>query len=285
MLTSATSLIHLLQSDMTILILVSGTIGLFIGSFLNVVIYRLPKMMEIELKQICHPEESTRTQFNLASPASSCPHCNRKISALENIPVLSYCWLKGKCRHCKKSISLRYPMIELLSAISTALSFWHFGYSFTAVAASIFLLALITLTAIDLETHLLPDTITLPFLWAGLLFNLNEGFIDIESAVIGAALGYLILWGVCWLFKLLTKRDGMGHGDFKMHAAIGAWFGWQALPAIIFLSSLAGSIVGLIMIATPKFNRNSQIPFGPFIAGAAIVMLFLGEQVSRIYLG
>lgn len=285
MLASVTPIINLLQSDMTILIGVSSIIGLMIGSFLNVVIYRLPKMMEIEWEQNCSEEKPLERKFNLASPASSCPHCSHRISAIENIPVLSYCWLKGKCSQCKKSISLRYPAIELLSALSVALSFWHFGYSFTAIAASFFILALITLTAIDLDTHLLPDTITLPLLWLGLLFNLNEGFVDINSAVIGAALGYLILWSVYWLFKLITKKEGMGYGDFKMLAAMSAWFGWQALPAVILLSSLAGSIAGLTMITFGKSHRNSQIPFGPFIAAAGIIMLFSGAQISRIYLG
>ena len=285
MLASVTPIINLLQSDMTILIGFSSIIGLMIGSFLNVVIYRLPKMMEIEWEQNCSQEKPLERKFNLASPASSCPHCSHRISAIENIPVLSYCWLKGKCSQCKKSISLRYPAIELLSALSVALSFWHFGYSFTAIAASFFILALITLTAIDLDTHLLPDTITLPLLWLGLLFNLNEGFVDINSAFIGAALGYLILWSVYWLFKLITKKEGMGYGDFKMLAAIGAWFGWQALPAVILLSSLAGSIAGLTMITFGKSHRNSQIPFGPFIAAAGIIMLFSGAQISRIYLG
>ena len=285
MLASVTPIIKLLQSDMTILIGFSSIIGLMIGSFLNVVIYRLPKMMEIEWEQNCSQEKPLERKFNLASPASSCPHCSHRISAIENIPVLSYCWLKGKCSQCKKSISLRYPAIELLSALSVALSFWHFGYSFTAIAASFFILALITLTAIDLDTHLLPDTITLLLLWLGLLFNLNKGFVDINSAVIGAALGYLILWSVYWLFKLITKKEGMGYGDFKMLAAIGAWFGWQALPAVILLSSLAGSIAGLTMITFGKSHRNSQIPFGPFIAAAGIIMLFSGEQISRIYLG
>jgi len=285
MLASVTHIINLLQSDMTILIGFSSIIGLMIGSFLNVVIYRLPKMMEIEWEQNCSEEKPLKRKFNLANPASSCPHCSHRISAIENIPVLSYCWLKGKCSQCKKSISLRYPAIELLSALSVALSFWHFGYSFTAIAASFFILALITLTAIDLDTHLLPDAITLPLLWLGLLFNLNEGFIDIRSAVIGAVLGYLILWSVYWLFKLVTKKEGMGYGDFKMLAAIGAWFGWQSLPAIILISSLAGSIVGIAMMTLGKYHRNNQIPFGPFIASAAIVILFSDSQISRIYLG
>jgi leader peptidase (prepilin peptidase)/N-methyltransferase len=285
MLALTTPITNLLQSDAAILSAVAGMIGLCIGSFLNVVIYRLPKMMEIEWKQNCSPEESPETKFNLATPASSCPHCGHRISTTENIPLFSYCWLKGKCRHCKTSISLRYPIIELLSALSTALSFWHFGYSLTAVAASVFILALITLTAIDLDTHLLPDAITLPLLWLGLLFNLNEGFIDIRSAVIGAVLGYLILWSVYWLFKLVTKKEGMGYGDFKMLAAIGAWFGWQSLPAVILISSLAGSIVGVTMMTLGKYHRQHQIPFGPFIASAAVVILFSDSRISRIYLG
>jgi leader peptidase (prepilin peptidase) / N-methyltransferase len=285
MLAFTKTMIESLQSDMSILISVAFLFGLIIGSFLNVVIYRLPKMMETAWNHNYSPETPVKTKFNLATPSSRCAHCNHHISATENIPLISYVWLKGKCRHCKTSISFSYPLIELLSGLSIALIFWQFGYSFTAVAASVFVLALITLTMIDLNTHLLPDIITLPLLWLGLLFNLNEGFTDLPSAVIGAATGYLLLWFVYWCFKLVTKKEGMGYGDFKMLAAIGAWFGWQTLPASILISALAATLAGSAMIVFGQPHRNSHIPFGPFIAISGILLLFFRPQVLGIYLG
>lgn len=285
MLSFAKTIIDLLQSDMFVLITFATILGLVIGSFLNVIIYRLPKMLEIAWKKNCDLEKQPESKFNLASPPSMCPYCNHRISATENIPLLSYLWLKGKCRHCKTSISFRYPLVELLSGLSTALSVWHFGCSFTAVAASIFILALITLTTIDLNTHLLPDIITLPLLWLGLLFNLNESFADLHSAVVGAMLGYLLPWSIYWLFKLVTKKEGMGYGDFKLLAAIGAWFGWQALPASILISASAATLAGGTMIVFGQHHRNSHIPFGPFIAVSGILLLFFRPQVLGIFLG
>lgn len=285
MLSFAKPIFDLLQSDLTTLIAFASVLGLVIGSFLNVVIYRLPKILEATWKENCSEVNPLKSKFNLATPPSRCPHCQHHISVTENIPLLSYFWLKGKCRHCKTCISLRYPLIELLSGLSTGLSVWYFGYSLTAVAAAVFILALMTLTMIDLDSGLLPDIITLPLLWLGLLFNINDGFIDLSSAVIGAALGYLILWFVYWLFKLVTKKDGMGHGDFKMFAAIGAWFGWEALPASIFLSALAGTLTGVAMMTFSQQHRHSQMPFGPFIAGSGILLLFFRPQILGIYLG
>jgi leader peptidase (prepilin peptidase) / N-methyltransferase len=277
--------ILLQSSEHSMLITLAGILGLVIGSFVNVVIYRVPKMMEIAWEQNTSAGELPKTKFNLATPQSKCPHCGHKITSTENIPVLSYLWLKGKCSKCKNSISIRYPLIELVCGLSTALCFWQFGWSITAIAAVVFVLALITLTMIDLDTYLLPDSITLPLLWLGLLFNLNQTFVDIHSAVIGATLGYLILWSVYWAFKLATKKEGMGYGDFKMLAAIGAWLGWQALPAIILIASLTGSMIGIAMITFGKHKTNNQIPFGPFIALAGFLLLFLGSKISVIQLG
>lgn len=266
----------------------SVVIGLMVGSFLNVVIYRLPKIMEREWKNSClelqGSEPETLPKYTLAHPRSACPHCGHKISALENIPVISYCFLKGKCRGCKAHISLRYPIVELTTGVLIGLVSWKFGYGSAAVFAWIFTFALITLTMIDFDTQLLPDDITLPLLWIGLLFNLNQGFTDLSSAVIGAMAGYLILWSIYWLFKLVTGKEGMGYGDFKLLAAIGAWFGWQLLPAVILLSSVLGAVIGIGLIVLTKHGRETPMPFGPFLAIGGIAALFYGQQLAGFYL-
>lgn len=281
--------LSLLQQQPPLFIGFSVVIGLMVGSFLNVVIYRLPKMMEREWQRGCaelHGEEiAEQPKFNLVTPRSCCPHCQHKISALENIPLLSYLALRGKCRACKQPISLRYPLIEALTGMLAGLISWHFGYSGMAVAAWVFTFALIALTFIDFDTRLLPDDITLPLLWLGLLFNLNGGFTDIHSAIIGAVAGYLSLWSVYWLFKIITGKEGMGYGDFKLLAAIGAWFGWQLLPAVILLSSLAGSIIGIGLIVLARQKRDIPIPFGPYLALGGICALFFGAELSTLYLG
>ena len=280
---------NLMQAEPTFFIFVSVVLGLMIGSFLNVVIHRLPKMMELEWQHNCEEmqgnEPTETSKYNLVVPRSACPQCGHKITALENIPVISYLFLRGKCTGCKAAISLRYPLIEALTGVLTGLISWHFGYSAMAVAAWVFSFALITLTFIDFDTHYLPDDITLPLLWMGLIFNLNGGFTDLHSALIGAIAGYLSLWSVYWLFKLVTGKEGMGYGDFKLLAAIGAWFGWQLLPAVISLSSLAGSIIGIGLIVLTKHGRNVPIPFGPYLALGGIAALFLGPQLSAFYLG
>lgn len=278
----------LLQQNQILFISVSVLFGLMIGSFLNVVIYRLPKMMEqewhnncLELQGKALPENK---KFNLVSPRSTCPHCAHPISALENIPVISYLVLKGRCRACKKPIGLRYPAIEILTATLLGLVSWKFGYSYTTLFAAVFVFALITLTFIDFDTQLLPDDITLPLLWLGLLFNLNYGFTDLKSAVIGAMAGYLVLWSVFWLFKLLRGKEGMGYGDFKLLAAIGAWFGWQLLPAVILLSSTLGALIGIGLIVLSKRDKNIPMPFGPYLAIGGIAALFYGQQLANFYL-
>jgi leader peptidase (prepilin peptidase)/N-methyltransferase len=284
-----TDLLDLLREEPAFFIAVSVFLGLMVGSFLNVVIHRLPKMMEQEWRRNCQElqgqELAQEVTYSLVAPRSACPGCGHKITAWENIPVISYLFLRGKCSGCKTSISLRYPLIETLTGVLAGLISWHFGYSAIAVAAWIFTCALIALTFIDFDTQLLPDDITLPLLWLGLLFNLNTGFTDLHSAVIGAVAGYLSLWSVYWLFKLATGKEGMGYGDFKLLAAIGAWFGWQLLPAVILLSSLLGSIIGIGLIVLAKRGRNVPMPFGPYLALGGIAALFLGPQLSKFYLG
>jgi leader peptidase (prepilin peptidase)/N-methyltransferase len=284
-----TDLLDLLREDSAFFIAFSVLLGLMVGSFLNVVIHRLPKMMEQEWRRNCQEiqgqELAQETTYSLVTPRSACPGCGHKITAWENIPVISYLFLRGKCSACKTSISLRYPLIEMLTGALAGLISWHFGYSAMAMAAWAFTCALIALTFIDFDTQLLPDDITLPLLWLGLLFNLNTGFTDLHSAVIGAVAGYLSLWSVYWLFKLATGKEGMGYGDFKLLAAIGAWFGWQLLPAVILLSSLLGSIIGIGLIVLAKRGRNVPMPFGPYLALGGIAALFLGPQLSKFYLG
>lgn len=266
--------------------------GLMIGSFLNVVIHRLPKMMEQEWLRQCQelqnpdttPAEETGSKYNLVAPRSACPNCGHKITALENIPVISYLFLRGKCSGCKTPISIRYPLIETVTALLAGAIAWKFGVSGFAVAALIFTFALIALTFIDFDTQLLPDDITLPLLWFGLLFNIGGGFTDLQSAVIGAMAGYLVLWGIYWLFKLITGKEGMGYGDFKLLAAIGAWFGWQLLPAVILLSSVVGSVIGIGLMILAKRGREVPIPFGPYLALGGIAALFWGPQLARLYL-
>lgn len=272
----------------TLFMTLSVIFGLMVGSFLNVVIYRLPKMMErewhrgcLELQGLAIPET---TKFNLFTPRSACPKCAHKISALENVPVISYLALKGRCRGCNTSISARYPVIEALTGALIGLVSWKFGYGSTAFFAWFFTFALIALTFIDFDTQLLPDDITLPLLWLGLFFNLNTGFTDLKSAVIGAIAGYLILWSIYWLFKLITGKEGMGYGDFKLLAAIGAWFGWQLLPAVILLSSVLGAVIGIGLITFAKRGRETPMPFGPFLAIGGVAALFFGQQLASLYL-
>ncbi len=283
-----TPITTIFSNDPAIFITFSVLLGLMIGSFLNVVIYRLPKMMEREWHNNClelqGKEVPAQDKLSLSFPRSACPKCNHQISALENIPVVSYLFLGGKCKGCKTKISMRYPLVEALTGVLLGLVAYEFGYSTTTIFAWIFTLAMITLTFIDFDTQLLPDDITLPLLWLGLLFNLNGGFADLKSAVIGAAVGYLILWSVYWLFKLVTGKEGMGYGDFKLLAAIGAWFGWQLIPAVILLSSVLGATIGIGLILMRGKTGNTAIPFGPFLALGGIAALFFGQQLASFYL-
>jgi len=277
------------MQDPLIFAIVASVLGLFIGSFLNVVIHRLPRMMErdwhaqaAELRGEPVPETE---RFNLATPRSRCPHCGHTISAMENIPVVSYVLLRGRCRHCGAGISKRYPIVEVITAALSGYAAWHFGYGLAALGALLFIWTMVALTFIDLDAQLLPDDLTLPLLWLGLLFNLGDTFTDLPSAVIGAMAGYLALWSVYWLFKLATGKEGMGYGDFKLLAAIGAWLGWQILPLTILLSSLVGALVGMALIVFARHGRNVPIPFGPYLAAAGVIALFWGESLTNHYLG
>ena len=283
------SFISILQDTPSFFISFITIIGLMIGSFLNVVIYRLPEMMKRNWLQQCAElrGETIESQptFNLITPRSACIHCGHKITALENIPIISYLALRGRCSQCQAHISLRYPVVEAITAFMSGFVAWCFGFSFITIATLILVWALIALAIIDLNTQLLPDDITLPLLWLGLLVNMGNGFTDIHSAIIGAVAGYLSLWLIYWGFKLITGKEGMGYGDFKLLSAIGAWLGWSMLPLVILSSSLVGASVGIGLIIAAKLKKNIPIPFGPYLVGGALIALFWGEKLNHAYFG
>ncbi|WP_025916314.1 A24 family peptidase [Herminiimonas sp. CN] len=267
----------------------AGLFGLLIGSFLNVVIYRMPKMMQRESDNYVAHESGRNLphtdRFDLMLPRSACPHCGHRIGALENIPVISYLVLRGKCASCHAPISARYPVIELLTGALSALLIWRFGGGLAGLSTLLFAYLLIAMTFIDADTQLLPDDLTLPLLWAGLLVNLNGTFVPLPDAVIGAAAGYLALWAIYWLFKFATGKEGMGYGDFKLLAALGAWLGWGMLPAIILLSSVVGAAVGIFLIVFTRRGRDNPIPFGPYLAAAGMIALLYGKYITENALG
>ena len=271
------------------LVTLAALLGLLVGSFLNVAIHRLPKMMERDWQEQCAELRGETAPpaapLSLVSPRSRCPKCGHSITALENIPLVSYLFLGGRCRACRARISLRYPAVEAISGILSGYAAWRFGPSWAAAGAIIFVWCMITLTFIDFDTQLLPDNITLPLLWGGLLLNLGSTYADPKSAVIGAMAGYLALWSVYWGFKLVTGKEGMGYGDFKLLAAIGAWLGWQMLPLAILVSSMVGAAIGISLILFARHGRNVPIPFGPYLAVAGIVALFWGKPLTQHYLG
>jgi leader peptidase (prepilin peptidase)/N-methyltransferase len=274
----------------------AGILGLLVGSFLNVVIYRLPKMMERDWRQQCVEflgDDSIKddakksigpTKFNLVTPNSTCPSCGHKIKPWENVPIVSYLFLRGKCSACKTSISLRYPIIELVTGILSAVAIYTFGANATGLACLIFTWCLIALTMIDFDTQLLPDSITLPLLWLGLIANSYGLFTSLDSALWGAIGGYISLFSVYWLFKILTGKEGMGFGDFKLLGALGAWLGWQMLLQIIMLSALAGAVIGISMIVIRGRDKNIPIPFGPYLAIAGWAALMWGHNINQVYL-
>ncbi len=283
-------LIEQLQQNPSFFLFAIAILSLTVGSFLNVVIYRLPVMMEREWKQQCHdlfgsqaPEEENET-FNLFLPASQCRGCGHKIRSWENIPILSYLFLKGRCSGCGAIISPRYPIIEFATGLLSVIVAWHFGFSWQTAAALLLTWSLIALSMIDFDHKLLPDNIVLPFLWIGLLVNLNGLFTDLPSAIIGAMAGYLSLWSIFWLFKLVTKKEGMGYGDFKLLALFGAWLGWQYLLQIVLLSSLVGALVGVSLVLIFGRDRSIPIPFGPYLATAGWISLLWGEEINQAYL-
>ncbi|MBQ4665077.1 MULTISPECIES: prepilin peptidase [Aeromonas] len=264
--------------------------SLMIGSFLNVVIHRLPIMLEREWQAeylgYFNPETQPQQEdrYNLMVPRSACPHCGHAITAMENIPLLSWLWLKGRCRECQAPISARYPLVELLTALLSLVVAATFPPGWALLAALLLTWVLVALTFIDLDKMLLPDQLTLPLLWGGLLFNLAGGFIPLADAVIGAMAGYLVLWSLYWAFKLLTGKEGMGYGDFKLLAALGAWLGWQALPIVLLLSSLVGAFIGIGLILLRNHHQNKPIPFGPYLAIAGWIALLWGDTITRWYL-
>ena len=269
--------------------LVTGTLGLMVGSFLNVVIHRLPTMLERDWTRQCRDllhlgNGEEREVYNLVRPRSHCPACKHKISVLENIPVFSYLVLKGRCSSCANRISPRYPVIESLTCLLTVLVCWQFDYGFHALFAMLFTWALLALSVIDFDHQLLPDDITLPFLWIGILLNMYGVFTDVYSSLYGVIAGYGVLWTVYIVFKVLTGKEGMGHGDFKLLAMLGAWTGWQMLPLIILLSSMLGACVGLTLILMKKLDRTRPIPFGPFLAFAGWIALLWGDDIMSTYL-
>lgn len=267
-----------------------GLFGLMVGSFLNVVIYRLPKMLEQSWKHGCEesigitPTAFSPEKFNLWGPRSRCPNCAYVLSAVENIPVLSYVALRGRCRHCKQPISWRYPMVEILTAALSVLVVYHLGVQWKTLYALLFTWGLITLTFIDFDKQILPDDITLPLLWLGLSVNAFALFASPQSAILGAATGYLSLWSLYWIFKFLTKKEGMGYGDFKLFALIGAWLGCKMLLLVILMASLLGSVVGITLILVRRHNKNLPLPFGPYLSFAGFVALLWGERVIEWYL-
>ena len=282
-------MLELLTQERWALLTTALVFGALIGSFLNVVIYRLPVMMERdwedELAFAQDKEPTQRERFNLITPRSRCGQCGHLITALENIPMLSWLVLRGKCSACGTRISARYPLVELATALLFMACAWAFGPTLQTLAAMLFCAVLVALTGIDLDTQLLPDQLTLPLLWIGLLLNVFGLFARLPDAVNGAAAGYLTLWSVYWLFKLATGREGMGYGDFKLLGALGAWFGWQALPMLLLLSSVVGAVVGVAILVVQKKGRNTAIAFGPYLAMAGLITLFFGGQMQSAFLG
>jgi len=284
-------LILTFQENNSFFLTVIGILGLFIGSFLNVVIYRFPKMLQRGWRQECtvflELEESTNQNedvFNLSLPASHCPVCKKPVRAIDNIPVLSYLFLRGRCRHCKTPISIRYPLVEIITAGLSLIVAMHFGFNLQTAIALIFVWSFVCLTMIDFDTQLLPDNITLPLIWLALFASLFNLFVGPATAIIGALAGYLSLWSVYWLFKLATGKEGMGHGDFKLLAAIGALLGWQLLPLVIMLSAFVGALVGITLIIIKGRDKSIPIPFGPYLCSAGFIALIWGNSLNQLYL-
>ena len=282
------SLIQSFQAFPALFVTAVTVMSLAIGSFLNVVIHRLPKMLERqwrdELSELNGQEVAPLPRYNLMVPRSACPACGHAIGALENVPLISYFALRGKCAGCKARISPRYPLVEALTGVLSGYIAWRYGFTWQTLALLVFVWSMIALAFIDLDTFYLPDDITLPLVWAGLLANMGGLFVDLQSAVIGAIAGYLALWIVFWGYKLATGNDGMGYGDFKLLAAIGAWLGWKMLPVVILLSSLVGAIVGISLIVFARHGRNVPIPFGPYLVLGGLIALFWGDQLLHYYL-
>jgi len=283
--------VELLRASPETFVIVCVTLGLVIGSFLNVVIHRLPKMLKARWRADCEwlenatPQPISPPRYDLVYPPSTCPDCAERIGILDNVPVLSYLWLKGQCRHCRHAISVRYPLVELLCGVTSGLVGWHFGFGLEAGIGLLLTWTLIALAGIDLDTQYLPDELTLPLMWAGLVFAVGLGRdtgafpVTPEQAIVGAAAGYLSLWSVHHAFRLITGREGFGYGDFKLLAALGAFGGWTVLLPIILLSAMAGSIVGVTLIVLGRHGRREPIPYGPFLAVAGWLTLVFPHEI------
>jgi leader peptidase (prepilin peptidase) / N-methyltransferase len=281
--------LYVIATNTVLLTAAALLLGLLIGSFLNVVVYRLPVMMQREWQAqakeiLLVPADTSTPAFNLLLPNSSCPHCSHEIKPWENIPVISYLFLRGKCSSCKAPISMRYPLVELACGLLSAFIAWHFGFTWQAGGMLVLTWGLLAMSLIDVDHQLLPDSLVLPLLWLGLIANSFGLFTSLENALWGAIAGYLSLWSVYWLFKLVTGKEGMGYGDFKLLAMLGAWGGWQVLPLTILLSSLVGAVLGVIMLRLRNAETNTPIPFGPYLAIAGWIALLWGEQITSSYL-
>ncbi|HIQ14954.1 MAG TPA: prepilin peptidase [Leucothrix sp.] len=275
-----------LRENPTFFLIVVGLFSLLIGSFLNAAIYRIPIMLQQSWREECEElfggesEQSTpKEKFNLMVPRSQCPSCGHMITALENIPVLSYLFLGGKCSSCKNKISIQYPVLEILTTLVSVFVAWNFGFGWQTLAALLFTWVLILLSMIDAKTMLLPDNLTLPLMWFGIAVNYHGLFVDLQSSVLGAMFGYLSLWSLFHLFKLITGKDGMGYGDFKILAAIGAWGGWQILPFTVFAASTLGAIIGILLIVIQRNKESQPIPFGPWLALAGFIGFIWRDEI------
>jgi leader peptidase (prepilin peptidase)/N-methyltransferase len=268
-------------------LVLAAVVGLCIGSFLNVVVHRLPKMMERGWQEQCAElrgeEAAPVPRYNLVVPRSACPSCGHRISALENVPVVSWLALRGRCSQCKAPISARYPLVELLGGAVAVAAIWKFGPTWQGLAACLMLWTLLALTFIDFDTQLLPDDLTVPLLWGGLVANLYGLFVPLPEAVIGAVVGYLTLWSIYWLFKIIRGKEGMGYGDFKLLAALGAWLGWKTLPLIVLGSSVVGAFIGISLVVFKGRDHNVPLAFGPYLAIAGMFALFFGQAFVKIY--
>ncbi len=282
-------LIDYLASHVLAFVLSAALLGLLVGSFLNVVIYRLPVMMQRDWlmqarEYLEYPPEPAGDRFNLLLPSSRCPHCDHEIRSWENIPLISWLALRGKCSSCRAPISCRYPFVELACGLLSGYVAWHFGFSWQAAAMLLLTWGLLAMSMIDVDHQLLPDVLVLPLLWLGLILNNFGLFVPLESALWGAVTGYLSLWSVYWLFKLVTGKEGMGYGDFKLLAMLGAWGGWQVLPLTILLSSVVGAVLGSILLRMQRAESNTPIPFGPYLAIAGWIALLWGDWITESYL-
>lgn len=276
-----------LQQSAPLAVTAAAVLGLLVGSFLNVVIHRVPKMLEREWAQqaaeIRGEDAPHADRYNLVTPRSHCPACGHAIGVLENVPLLSWLLQRGKCTACGAAIPARYPVVEVATAVLSALATWRFGATAEGLGALLLTCFLIALACIDFDTQLLPDNMTLPLLWIGLAFNLSGVFAPLSEAVIGAMAGYLSLWSIYWLFRLATGKEGMGYGDFKLLAALGAWFGWTALPAVILLASVVGAAIGIVLIVAARHGREVPIPFGPYLAGAGLLALYFRGPLAGLF--